>query len=270
MKTSMLRIFIIFAIVSTLQLFAVYSFAQPWENLKPGLAKKAFTLPTEDKTKIQVVVARIDPSIWKFEIIDVYGTLTKQQKQYPMYSIRELIPLLGADVVINGGFSSSSAIPISAGLLTVNNIIVTRLNSQSTLQSGIFCIRGGEFRILRREEYKVKEWKYALQAGPLIVEPPGKIGIFRNEPRTRERYRRSVVAIDKSGNLLLAASSETNLYNLAKFFNQKEGEGGVNCTAALNLGGDTDSGLFIRSNKSPFIVGSIDTTIASAIAVIKR
>jgi uncharacterized protein YigE (DUF2233 family) len=270
MKVSVLRIPAILRIGLLLQLFAVVSFAQPWENVKPGLAKKVFSVPTDDKTKIQAVVAKIGPSFWKLEIVDVYGTLSRQQKQYPVYSIRELIPLLGADVIINGGFSSSSAIPIPAGLLTVNNRIVARLNSRSAMQSGIFCVKRDEFKILRKEEYRVEEWTYALQAGPLVVETPGKIGIFKNEPRTRGKYRRSVVAIDKSGNLLLIASNETDLYDLAKFLTQKEGEGGLNCTVALNLGGDVDSGLLIRNEKSPFIVGSIDTTIASAIAVIRK
>ena len=61
-----------------------------------------------------------------------------------------------------------------------------------------------------------------------------------------------------------------NLYDLAIYLLKKESEGGLECISALNLSGDSESGLYVHDPKEPFTDGNIDVPIASAIAFFKK
>jgi hypothetical protein len=108
---------------------------------------------------------------------------------------------------------------------------------------------------------------HALQSGPIIVEQPGRIGITPAERVRGNEYRRSIVAKDNQGRLLLVASTETCLYDLSAFMVKDESEGGLGCVVALNLSGDAQTGLYMNYRESIFTFGDIDVPLASAIVV---
>ena len=266
-----LRMWFIFIVI----ILVVLSFrnelvAQNWDELRQGLVKRKFVVQVlDDRIPIEVNVIRIDPRIIsEVKVINVLGSLSNlQSKKFLVYSLREVISQFKPQVIINGGFAASYSLPIASGLLMENRKNIVRLNMISRTQTGIFCVNDREFKILRREEYKKEDWVHAFQAGPIIVELPGNVGIYQSEKQKKEKYRRSVVAIDRQGRLLFINSSESHLYALAKFLVKEESEGGLDCIVALNLSGDEESGLYVRNNDLTYIFGNIDVPISSAIAI---
>ena len=241
--------------------------ANNWEELYPGVVKSTFTLLMKDKSTLNIYAVRIDSKRVKIKVVNVYGTLSKQKaKQFPVYSLREVISLLNPQVIINGGFLASYSLPIAAGLLIENNNVVTRLNKDSRIQAGIFCVKNNEVNIVSREKFNEKDCIYALQSGPILVERSGKVAIDRSEMKGG-KYRRSVVAMDKHRRIVLVASNESYLYDLANFLANRESDGGLDCIEALNLSGDTDSGIYTKRKNVPEIFGNIDGPVSSAIAV---
>lgn len=245
-------------------------FAQDWQELKPGITTKRYNYVAEDKSNIDILVARIDPTVWNVRVVNVYGVLNKLKNRFPIYNIRELISLLDTEVIINGGFSAAYSLPLPAGLLVENNKVISRLNISSTTQSGVFCVAKKGNSIIHKEQYKDGECIYAVQAGPILVESPGKRVVYKNEPKKYQKYRRSIIGIDKKGKLLLITSSEANLYDLAQFLIKTESQGGLDCIAALNLSGDVESGIYMRNKDIPIVSGNVDVPIASAISISKK
>lgn len=132
---------------------------------------------------------------------------------------------------------------------------------------GFFCVKETALNIVRKEEYKKTNCFYGLQSGPILIERPSKIVIRPEERIKLKKYRRSVVAIDKKGRLLLIITSEAYLYDLAVFLSKEELQGGLDCLEALNMSGDDQAGLYVKHRKSHFIFGDIDIPISSAIAI---
>jgi uncharacterized protein YigE (DUF2233 family) len=246
--------------------------AEDWKEFKPGIAKRTFTASVVNGgDTLEINAVRIDPTRTEIKVINVYGTLSKQKaQQFPAYTLREIISLLKPQVIINGGFSASYSLPLSSGLMVVNKKVISHLNTRSRTQTGIFCVENTRFKIVKKEEYNEKDCVYALQAGPILVEWLGKIAIFQNERQKGGKYRRSVIAIDKQGRLLLVTSSRTYLYDLANMLVKRESQGGLDCVVALNLSGDEESGLYVSHQNMPVIIGNIDVPVSSAIAVFGR
>lgn len=272
LKTNRIVYIALFSILVTLfsTSLSYISFAQDWEEVVLGIVRKEYNYVLDDKSKLTINVVRIDPAKWKVQVIDVYGALKKQKGQFYVYSIKELISILKPQVIINGGFTASYSIPIPAGLLVESKKIVTRLNSLSETQTGVFCIGKTGYKIIKKEEYGNGDCDYALQAGPVLIEYPAKIVVYKNEPRKYQKYRRSIVAIDRRGRLLLITTSEGHLYDIAKFLVKSDAEGGLDCMTALNLSGDVQSGIYMSHKGKPIVDGNIDVPIASAIAVFKK
>ena len=237
---------------------------QEWIELFPNINGRSFTTILEDNNPVIINVIRISPVSYQIKIIDVYGNL-KGKEKYSIYNIREIVEDPNPLVVINGGFSPSYSLPLPSGLLIENSKIISPIKKDSKLLSGIFYIDTKGFNIIKKEEYR-EGYLYALQSGPIIIEYPAKPAIYKNE-REKPKYKRSVVAIDKQGCLLLITTNEMHLYDLSQILVKEENQGGLNCVSALNLSGDEYTGLYINRKKRPIILGNTDVPIPSVIVV---
>jgi uncharacterized protein YigE (DUF2233 family) len=247
--------------------FTGVCFAQGWKELRTGIEQQVFVLPQDSGSKLEVNVVRINPAKYAVRVVDTYGTLTRQHVQYPVYTIGQIAPIIKPLVMINGGFASSYTLPIPAGLLVDNNRVVTRLNTLSKTQSGVLCIKGSSVRILRKEQYVKEDCVSALQAGPLLLDAPGKLGISQAE--RAKKFRRSFVATDGKGNLIMGVTNEASLHDLAKFLAKAEPTG-IQATAVLNLSGDIESALYVKTDSKEIIFGMIDVPVASTIAILAK
>lgn len=87
-----------------------------------------------------------------------------------------------------------------------------------------------------------------------------------------DRYRRTVVALDHEGRLLLLVTNEkTTLSALAAFLYTSKLD--LKVQSALNLDGAASSGMLITIDSGQakqVITGNVDGLVASAIAIVEK
>ena len=268
--------------------FLVAQSPPAWRRVIPGLEVASAQVPHRAPSPISTVrltALRADPNLIRVRVIDVgaasesAGVVARQQlSRYGIASLRSLQSSLPRAVAaINGGFVTSYAFPRPVGLAVVNHKEIGRL-SEAVLLSGVLCV-GDKARIdiLPARVYADSGKPQtpgggqpmcldALQAGPLLVERPGRNGITSSEPSDRV-HTRSGVCVDDSGRVLLLYASATSLFDLAAALRVPEEKGGFGCAVALNLSGDSDAGLMWREGKQFESVGSLDASLATALVL---
>lgn len=238
-----------------------------WRIVAEGVQVTETTHPVADaEADIDLHAVRVDPNKVHVVVLDTYATMSEAGSKYAAYSLRDLKRISGAVALINGGFSQSFALPVPAGLVVQNGETTARLNRESKLQSGVFCMNDEGAKVVNKADYSDELCRDALQSGPKIVEYDGENGIRA----PKNPFTRSVACVDAEGRVLLVRSSSATLYHLAEVLRAPESDGGYGCQAALNLSGDVDSGLLYEIDDEEKTVGVVDSVIASAIAVVPK
>jgi uncharacterized protein YigE (DUF2233 family) len=252
---------------------------------------KATRFPAGNNSSARASVLTVDPSKVEVRIVSVPLVLGAQDRSGD-YSLRSLARHLDSTtssrsswVAVNGGLSSSRE-DIPLGLLIVDGKVYSRLatakGSAATASatsvfssyrwSGILCQdrKGGTWDIIPAATYVSRMCYQALQAGPVLVEPDGKIGVAATEPARSKPYMRTAVCL--SGGLLkiVVVRDPTNLYPFAKWLSASESAGGLGCRVALNLSGDSSSGMVQKapSRQSLMYFGDGSFPIPSALIVV--
>jgi hypothetical protein len=183
----------------------------------------------------------------------------------------------------NGGFSSSRD-DIPLGLLVVGGKVYSQLSREqdgtSSLQvkseyskyrwSGVLCQakENGAWDIVPASRYRPGSCYQALQAGPVVVEPDGKVAIAPGESQAKRPYSRTVVCLSGSLMKVVVVSDRTHLYPLARWLSNSEAKGGLGCRVALNLSGDSSSGLVVQEpGRASLRLGDGSFPIPSAVIV---
>jgi hypothetical protein len=158
--------------------------------------------------------------------------------------------------VLSGGLSSYRT-DVALGLLVADGKVYSRLSSEtvgardatSPLRwAGVLCQQAADRRwlIVLAKSYRGGQCVNALQAGPLLVEPGGAVGISDGEPQRSRPYERAVVCLLRDGRMrFVVALQPIHLLPLARWLAAPEPRG-AGCTAALNLAGDSSAGLFVQ------------------------
>jgi uncharacterized protein YigE (DUF2233 family) len=201
--------------------------------------------------------------------------------------LESTMPRRSSWVLVNGGFSSSRE-DIPVGLLVVDGKVYSRLSSAkgsstplfgtsafSTYRwSGILCQdrKGGKWDIVPAANYVNRQCYQALQAGPVLVEPGGKIGIAATEPQRSKPYSRTAVCLSDGLLRFVVVKDPTHLYPLARWLSASERSGGLGCRVALNLSGESSSGMVQRTPSRQGLVYLGDGTfpIPSALIIEER
>lgn len=175
-------------------------------------------------------------------------------------------------IAVNGGFSSYRA-DVPLGLLVVDGAVYSRLSREKSRPaaassganrryrwSGILCQPRGrdDWRLLATAQYEPGSCDQALQGGPFLVEG-GRVVVSPSEPGSRSPFTRTVVCLGADGDIRFVVTTDpTHLYPMAQWLVRSPARGGVGCTAALNLSGDTSSGMVIRSPRdtNPTYIGA--------------
>lgn len=187
--------------------------------------------------------------------------------------------------MVNGGLSSFHP-AASLGLLVVNRQVYSTLSDERPRSvspsstdldqwrwSGVLCQRAPDRRwiIQPAKEYIAGSCINALQSGPMLVEPGGQVGISENEPSRSRPYERSAVCLLSNGHIrLIVVPQKTHLKPFADWLAKAEEKGGLGCRVALNLSGDTSSGMVIhnRRQRGLDITGPASFPIPSALLVV--
>jgi uncharacterized protein YigE (DUF2233 family) len=221
-----------------------------WRVVKPGLDVILLRGRVGRRDELLVVV-RVDPVQLPVRV--------RYDNEQPKL-VREWFDAEKADVAINANFFLEDK--RTAGMLISNGQI--HGTSYSGF-GGMFSLRGTQptLQWLRTTPYQPDaSIDHAVQGVPMLV-LNGRVvqGINDNG----ERNRRSFVAIDRNGLILLGVSQTASwsLIDLATFL---AGARVLDVREACNLDGGASSGMWVRSSIDPVLTNSIDT-VPSVIVV---
>ncbi|MFO8055725.1 MAG: phosphodiester glycosidase family protein [bacterium] len=240
-----------------------------WKKLAPGLAFTRLSLVRNKSDKIKPVVLRIEPRRYGFVLLSAPALLDA-----PAGEIKDMADKAQALAAINGSFYLPDTYePI--GLVVSQGSVVHKWHPKAG--SGLFIYKGGKAEIVWARQYD-EEWEkalLALQAGPLLVEPGGKEGIYENRKKHRHR---SALGIDEEGRVLMLCTLKESegdylagpdLYELMKIMMAPPERGGLGAERALNLDGGASSSLYVRHAGLPLNIPSANE-VRNGIAVKKR
>ncbi len=167
-------------------------------------------------------------------------------------SIRDWFNALKPVAVINGGYfdqqGKATALVIFDGI---------RAGESYTGFGGMVVINEqGQFelRSLRQQPFDPNEnLQQAMQSSPMLIQPGGVVSEFEADD---DRSRRSVIARDRQGRILLIVSDAAvfTLRELADVLNRSD----LELDAALNLDGGRSTGLYVRTESASVAIDSFD------------
>jgi uncharacterized protein YigE (DUF2233 family) len=198
-----------------------------------GVELRRLRLPgVSGRPAFPIVVVRLDPAQVRLRV-----AYTPERPRALRAWFDEAQPMLA----VNGGFFAedyrSTALVISDGRAS---------GSSYEGFGGMLAVApdgGVALRALRDQPYDPDEpLAQAMQSFPMLVFPGGEVAPIEDDG---QRARRTAVAIDRAGRLLLIASptSEFTLRGFADWL----GVSDLDLDRALNLDGGASTGMFLRS-----------------------
>ena len=197
-----------------------------------------------------LVVARIDPA--KVDVRVRYAP----KKPLP---VQTWLADEAADLVINAGYFTQDN--LATGLLIADGAITGQTYRGF---GGLFAVRAGPPASLSLQWLKEKPYvadrkiTQAVESFPMLVRGGKVVDGINDDGR---RNRRSFVALDKSGRLLLGVSRYASL-TLTDLAAALAGQSALAVDAALNLDGGASSGLGIRAPADALAIDSFEAVPA--------
>ena len=107
----------------------------------------------------------------------------------------------------------------------------------------------------------------AVQVGPILVDPGGKVGIYSNQG---DRRRRSAICLRPGEIVAIVVDGDgLSLFQLAHVLAIPEAEGGVGCDVAINLdGGPSTQAIYCGGPRDIAIAG--ESTVHNAVVIYQR
>jgi hypothetical protein len=207
--------------------------AAEWKQLQPGLEQRTIRLTNEGKYLESLYILRLEPAYFRFDVAyDPNGLrLDDWQAQ------------TGALIVVNGGyFRQEEEQYIPNGLTVIDGIAMGTSYGDF---GGMFAVteRGLELRWLAQQPYDPNETlQAALQSFPILVKPGGELG-FPAEYEDNLPARRTVIAQDQAGRILLLVAPQGNLtlHQLSVSLTNAD----LKLDIAINLDGGPSSGILL-------------------------
>jgi len=192
---------------------------------------------------VEMVAFRIDPARYPVKVFTARELFAS-----PKARLGSAHKKTGALLSVNGGYFHESGDAV--GLVVTNG--KKRSEWKKDGGSGVLAVFGKLVRLDWARKIKDADSlpDFALQNGPLLIEPGGKFGMMHR----RDKYHpRTVVVTDESGKLLIAVTrkrfiqddirSGLNLFETAVILHNPIEAGGFGATAAMNLDGGTSTGM---------------------------
>jgi len=200
-------------------------------SIEPFAGVQVFYPIEEGGNKLQIVA--VDPARVTFRAV------VKGKKDFLSLCSEGSRP----KVIFNGNFFDKNQRIL--GLLISEGKVISQLSRASKLLTGIFFITyDDQARIVVRSEFErvnLEEVKFALQAGPLIIEPGSEKGI---QGESGKKDYRTVVAVDKTGKILIFTfRTKVSFYEVQNLLLKNFPE----IQAALNLDGGESVASCINS-----------------------
>jgi uncharacterized protein YigE (DUF2233 family) len=232
------------------RLFAAGKAAKSSELL-PGLTYRLIELP-EYGLKIQV---------WSFDK-GRYRLRVAEQSDDLGNRIAEFLG--SVDIfAINGGFfeRDKQKVLTPSGLLILDGKEVAPEHERAG--SGIvYANDNGVFIGYRKDLPDHSRMQYAVQVGPVLVDPVGKIGVADKQ---HDRQNRSAICLRGDAFVIVAVEGGLSLFQLASLLAAAP-DSGIGCDVALNLdGGPSTQAVFRSGGKRISVEGG--SPVANALIV---
>ncbi len=202
-----------------------------WQPGRPGIELRHMqAIAAPDRTAVPLVIVRLDPAKVRLRV-----AYAPEQPR----GIRGWFEARRPLVAINGSFFTPEY-QATALLVSDGNVSGTSYTDFGGMLS-VAPDGGVSLRALRDQPYDPAESiEQALQSFPMLVFPGGEPAAIEDD---RRRARRSAVAIDRAGRLLLLVSSTSDftLRGLADWLSQSD----LDVDRALNLDGGSSTGLYL-------------------------
>ena len=207
-----------------------------WSLVQPGLEKRVLEIYNAQNQHAESLhIWRLDQSHFRLDVAydDSPQSLDAWQSQ------------TNAAIVLNGGYYSIDGERYFPDGLTIVDGKATGRSFGAS--GGMLAIDGerSELRWLAQEPYNSSEpLRAALQSFPMLVEPGGVMG-YGPEKESRAQARRTVIAQDKAGRLLLmvAPRGYFTLHGLSRYLTESD----LNLDLAINLDGGGSTGILVAN-----------------------
>lgn len=166
---------------------------------------------------------------------------------------------------IDGGFfeKDDDGALSPSGLLVVDGAKVAPENKRAG--SGILHVRDGGVAIAYRDKAPpAGTMDSAVQVGPILVDPGGKVGIYTNQG---DRRRRSAICLRPGEVVAVVVDGDgLSLFQLANLLAIPLDKGGVGCDVAINLdGGPSTQAIYRGGGRTIAIDG--ESTVQNGLVV---
>ncbi len=181
--------------------------------------------------------------------------IVDQEKEVSFFSINQIYKTTlenNAFLGINGGFFLPNKKPL--GLLIIDGKQVSDYSHSHLLSGFVFIDKKGAVNITDRKE-PYENMNNAIQTGPFLINLKGQIAVKPHPIKDR----RTVLALTDNNDLLVLATNETTLFDLATLLHDHSDWLGVKkIRVAINLDGGTSTAmsLFLPSQQ-PLVIPEI-------------
>lgn len=215
--------------------------AAGWNTLAPGLEHRTY-LPNPNNALAQLNVIRVDPARYQFR------AHYRPAGGLGLFAWRDA--LSGATAFVNGNFFDPQGFAL--GMVVSDGVVSGQSYSG---RGGMFQVQNGQPRVrsLIAEPYNGEPLEQAVQAFPMLV-LNGEASY--NNINDTDVSRRTVVAQDSSGRILLMATSllGITLRDLSAFLASSD----MQISSALNLDGGGSTLLYVNAGATPIQQASFD------------
>ena len=215
--------------------------AATWRKVMPGFETK---LAEPTGYDLKVYAWRLDPKKFGIEVVQQLG---KQGS-----TIAELRAHHKALLAVNGGFFNIDAEQrlTPHGVLVANGRRVSGYHKGAG--SGLLYEKAGAIGITWSKDWEGlgDDITAAVQAGPMVVDPGGKNGIYVND---YNRHDRTSVCLSDQGNIIIVViKGGLSLFELGEILVTEAKDGGMGCERAINLdGGPSTQASFAPPGAQP-------------------
>jgi uncharacterized protein YigE (DUF2233 family) len=214
-----------------------------WQRVDTAMELRTMRLAA-GATSDAATIVRFDPATYRVRVkYDVQNAGT----------VREWYEALRPLAVINGGYFDTNG---RATALVVFDGIRRGVSYEGF--GGMVAINAqGDFelRSLSQQPYDENEpLQQAMQSAPMLIQPGGELAAIEDDDV--DRSRRSVIARDRSGRILLIVSRSPTftLRELAQALHDSD----LEIDAALNLDGGRSTGLYLRTDAVDVAIDSFE------------
>lgn len=168
---------------------------------------------------------------------------------------------------INGGFFERTR----SGKLSPSGLLIAdgRILGQAHNRAGSGVIYSGPrgVGIAYRKNFKnAQEVGQAVQVGPILVDPGGVKGIYKN---VGGRFNRSAICLRDNSFTAFVVEGGLSLFQFADILSLPKSDGGFGCDVAINLDGGPSTQAALRAGSTRREIAG-GTTVHNALVVSRR